>query len=44
MKGGNFQLSMASDVTAMVWDDKYYVYVLTNIPNLPVKGNFCDKT
>jgi hypothetical protein len=39
-----FRLSMAGDMTAMVCNDKYHAYMLTNITNLPVKGNFCDNS
>jgi hypothetical protein len=36
--------SMAGDMREMVCNDKYHAYMLTNITNLPVKGNFRHKS
>jgi hypothetical protein len=29
-------------MTAILWQDKRDIYILTNIHNAPAEGNFCD--
>jgi hypothetical protein len=43
LKQGNIGTRVSCNVTAIVWKDKLYGSILTNMLLLPAEGNFCDE-
>ena len=41
LKRGDIHVRTTGDLTAILWKDKRDVYLLTNIHNAPLEGNFC---
>jgi len=43
LKRGDIRLRTRADLTAILWQDKRDVRMLTNIHNAPAEGNFCNE-
>jgi len=43
LKRGDLHVRTGADLTAILWQDKRDVCMLTNIHNAPAEGNFCNK-
>jgi hypothetical protein len=44
LKRGDVRLKSRGFLTALVWNDRRQIYVLTNIDTQPAQGNFCDSS
>ena len=42
LKRGDVRVKTRGGSTALVWKDRWEVYMLTNMDPLPAEGNFCD--
>jgi len=43
VKGGDVKTRVRSNITAIVWKEKWGVHTLTNMQHPPVEVNFCDE-
>jgi len=43
LKGGDICIRTSADLMAMLWWDRRDVWLLMNIHNVPVEGNFCNE-
>jgi len=43
LKRGDIRVMTRADLTAILWQDKRDICMLTNIHSAPVEGNFCNE-